>query len=513
MSSSSGSVRARLRQLRGLVDVSRAAVARRVGIDARALAVVRISLGLLLLADLLLRARYLVVFYTDRGVLPRAVLRTTRPTIARISIHALWGSATAQAVLFGVAGVAALALALGYRTRLAALVSFVLLLSLHARNPIVLNGGDSLLRRTLLWGLLLPLGGRWSLDALRRSGSLTATDSTADGDDSLVSTVATAGLLLQVVVVYATNAIVKFRGTAWPSGRAVRVVFRLDRFTILLGDSLVGVSPLLTGIDWLWLTLLVCSPVLLLATGWTRTALAAAIAGGHLSMALTMRLGLFPFVSVTALLVFVHGGVWNRVERSRPARWLASTIARWTHRQPPDSDGQNSLRRPLTPSATRVRRISSVLATVLLVFLVVWNTAALGYVETPGTTEVSAEEYRWDMFAPYPPGEMLWFVAPGTLTDGSRVDVYAESRLDWTRPPDTTRNYPSVRWRKYLTSVYWSGDERLSRALADGLCARWNRTHSTTVQNVSVYAVTQDVQFDGTAPTERTKLVGHDCSA
>jgi hypothetical protein len=523
VSSSIGFLRVSVRRLHSFLAGSRVAVARRVGIDARALAATRILLGLLLLADLLLRARYLVVFYTDRGVLPRAVLRTMRPTMAHISIHALWGSATAQAILFGVAGVAALALAVGYRTRLAALVSFVLLLSLHARNPIVLNGGDSLLRRTLLWGLLLPLGGRWSLDALRRSGSLTVTDGTADGDDSadgtadadnsLVSTVATAGLLLQVVVVYATNAIVKFRGTAWPSGRAVRLVFRLDRFTVFLGDSLVGVTPLLTGIDWLWLTLLVCSPLLLLTTGWTRTVFAAALAGGHLSMALTMRLGLFPLVSVTALLVFVHGGVWDRVERSRPARWLASTVARWTRRWSPDSDGQKSLRWPLTPSAAQVRRVSSVLATVLLVFLVVWNTAALGYVETPATTEVSPDEYRWDMFAPSPPGETLWFVAPGTLTDGSQVDVYAESRLDWTRPPDTTRNYPSVRWRKYLTSVYWSGDERLTRALAEGLCSRWNRTHSTAVQNVSVYAVTQDVRLDETGPTERTKLVGHDCSA
>lgn len=511
MSPSIGTLHASVRRLHSVLAGTRVAVARRVRIDPRALAATRILLGTLLFADLLLRSRHLVAFYTDRGVLPRAVLRTTRPTIASVSIHALWGSATAQAILFAVAGIGAVALAVGYRTRLATLLSFALLLSLHARNPVVLNGGDSLLRRTLLWGLLLPLGGRWSLDALRRGVSRNATDK------SLVSTVATAGLLLQIVVVYATNAVVKFRGTAWPSGRAVPLVFRLDRFTVLLGDTLAGVTPLLRAIDWLWLTLLVCSPLLLIVTGRARTVLAAALAAGHLSMALTMRLGLFPFVSVMTLLPFFHGEVWDRIEQSRPSRWLSAVVTRQRGRLSTYSGGQAQIGRLLTPSAVRVRRVSSVLATVLLVFLVVWNAAALGFVQSPADTGVSAQEYRWDMFAPSPPGEVVWIVAPGTLTNDTRVDTYAESRLDWSRPPDTTETYPSVRWRKYLVSLYWGGDERLSHALADDLCTRWNRTHSVGVENVSVYAVTQNVRQNApgsgeTRPSERNRLVSHDCS-
>ncbi|MFB6177228.1 MAG: HTTM domain-containing protein, partial [Halobaculum sp.] len=456
---------------------SRTAIARRVGIDRRALAATRFLLGTLLLVDLLLRSRHLVTFYTDRGVLPRAVLRATRPTISTLSIHALWGSATAQAILFVLAGVAAVALALGYRTRLATLVSFVLLLSLHARNPIVLNGGDSLLRRVLLWGLFLPLGGRWSLDALWREEGDSDRNDTPDSDDvernSLVSSVATTGLLLQVVLVYATNAVVKFRGTAWPSGRAVRLVFRLDRFTVLLGDSLVGATALLTAIDWLWLTLLVCSPLLLVVTGRARTTLAAAFAAGHLSMALTMRLGIFPFVSTTALLPFLHGGVWDRIERSGPVQWLSAAVDRWLLGRWTGRSFQPSLSRSLTHSIPVIRRIGSMLATVLLVFLVVWNAAALGFVQPPENTGVSPEEYRWDMFAPYPPGEVTWFLAPGTLTDGSRVDAYAMSDLDWTRPPDTTRTYPSVRWR--LVSVHAG----IGRTRPDSTTSRCTHSHRT----------------------------------
>ena len=48
------------------------AIYRRFGIDTRSLAAFRISLGLLILADLALRSRNLRAFYTDFGVLPRS---------------------------------------------------------------------------------------------------------------------------------------------------------------------------------------------------------------------------------------------------------------------------------------------------------------------------------------------------------------------------------------------------------------------------------------------------------
>ncbi len=60
---------------------------------------------------------------------------------------------------------AALALALGWRTRLATLFCFVLEASLLNRNRMVLIGGDILLVCLLFWALFLPLGARWSVDA------------------------------------------------------------------------------------------------------------------------------------------------------------------------------------------------------------------------------------------------------------------------------------------------------------------------------------------------------------
>ena len=125
---------------------------------------------MLLLVDLADRARLLVANYTDAGAHPRAAALTYYQH-GLPSLHLMAGSARAQIALFVLAGVAAALLAVGWRTRIATFVSWFLLGSLHARNELVLDGGDHLLRYLLFWCLFLPLGARWSLDARRRGAA------------------------------------------------------------------------------------------------------------------------------------------------------------------------------------------------------------------------------------------------------------------------------------------------------------------------------------------------------
>ncbi len=79
-----------------------------------------------------------------------------------------------QALLFVVAAVAAVALLVGYRTWVASVVVWILLLSIQHRNPLVLGSGDDLLRMLLFWGMSLPLGAVWSVDRAveREAGAL-----------------------------------------------------------------------------------------------------------------------------------------------------------------------------------------------------------------------------------------------------------------------------------------------------------------------------------------------------
>ncbi len=490
----------------------RDALGDRFGVDARALAALRVALGALLLADLAVRAGDLVALYTDAGVLPRAALHAQHPTLARLSVHALSGAAWVQSLLFLAAAVAAVALALGYRTRLATAVSLLFLVSLHLRNPLVLNAGDALLRRLLFWGLFLPLGGRWSLDALRR-----------DADPPRrVASVASAALLLQVVVVYTVNAAFKLRGDRWTSGEAMRYVFSLDQLTVRLGDLLAGYPALLEAFDWLWLALICGSVLLVLLTGRARTAFAGLFAAMHLGMALTMRLGLFPLVSVAALLPFLPGSVWDAVEARASAWWDRVPADRWRDRLRrtgptgtglPGTGPTGTVRRraPTLPAWTR--QALSAVAAVLLAAMIAWNAASLGYVAAPDAVAdaVDPGERGWTMFAPEPRGVDGWYVVVGQLRSGEQVDAFRDAPVRWEPPPDAADAFPSHRWFVYLLDLRAPANADLRPHFADYVCRQWNGEHDGRLSGVTVYYVEQPTRLDGPEPTRRVELGNYSC--
>jgi len=469
----------------------------RLGVDERALAAFRVALGTVVLLDLLLRLGDVRAFYTDAGVLPRGLLFETYSTIGRLSLHALSGGLAWQLALFGATAVAALALAAGYRTRLATVATLVLVGSLHARNPVVLTFGDSILRRLLVWSVLLPLGARWSVDATGSQGL-----SPDSGDSDGVASLATAGLVLQVLAIYGVNALIKARGDAWPDGVAVPLVFGMDAFTVGLGDLLAGHVELLTLSSYAWVSLLALSPLLVLSTGRVRAVVVGAFAAAHAGMALTLRLGVFPLVSVAALLPLCPPLVWDRVEHALDA--TPSAVGRIPHfvgSLPPDRDGAGSL----VPDRLRGRPSRAVLqgtAAALVAFMLVWNAAGLGFLVLPAGVEdtVDPSERRWDMFAPNPLSTDGWYATVGETPGGERVDAYAGTAAVSTPPPDADATYPSQRWYVYLTELRADADA-LRERFGTYLCQRWDRRHDGALAAVNVTLVTEKVRLDG--PDER----------
>jgi len=433
----------------------------------------------------MLRSRHLVAFYTDTGVLPRSTLRVVFGSYHLLTGHDLWGTETMQALLFVVAALAAVALILGYRTRVATLLSLLLLVSIQARNPIVLNGGDTLLRRLLFWSLFLPLGERLAVDA------------TESEPRSAVSGVATVGLLGQVLAVYVVNAVIKLRGDAWPSGRALSLVLDLDQFTVFAGDALAEIPILHPVATWLWLGVLVVSPLLVVLTGRKRAIIVGLFLASHAGMAMLLSLGIFPLVSIAALLPFLPAVVWDRFF---PNRWSATSTAgeRLTGRQARATNNGDSPR-------WRLRQAG--LSAVLLLLLLS-NASTLGIVSADDSP---VPEQSWDMFAPSPPLTDGWFVAPGRTTTNRTVDALADRSLRWDRPPDLVAAYPSARWRKYLMSVRASDDRRLRQSLAQSLCGRWNRSHESDLRHVRLVFVAEQTRLDGPDQRRRESLGRYDC--
>ncbi|MFB6269918.1 MAG: HTTM domain-containing protein [Halobacterium sp.] len=489
------------------VERVRHALARRFGVEVRALAALRVALASLVLVDLLLRARFLTAFYTDAGVLPRSLLADQFGVVSQFSVHALSGAAWWQGALFALTAACALAMLAGYRTTLATLLTGLLVASLHYRNPYVLNSGDTLLRMLFLWGVFLPVGRRWSVDALRETAD-------TPGSTERVASVATAGLLVQVVVVYATNAVLKLRGDAWVGGDAVRQVLHLDMFTVLLGDVLAQYLAVLAAFSHLWLAMLVASPLLVAFTGRARAALAGLFAAMHAGMFLSMQLGVFPFVSIAALLPFLPAAVWDRLSgRCAIPGVRRLPIARYAERI---ETALPLVSLPALPQVLRRlgRRVVPVLLAVLVVGLVAWNAATVGLLGVPAAAPVAeSPEPRWGMFAPEPAGTDFWVVAPGTLASGARVDAFHGGPVEWAEPPDVAASYPGARWRKYVSNVRAADDPAVARGFADYLCTPHDGSGADRLVAVQVFLVEQSVDADGAGATRRVELAAVNCTA
>lgn len=469
----------------------------RLTVDLRGLAAFRASLGLTLLLDLGLRATALTEFYTDEGVLPRDVYAEIYPTMSSLSLHSVSGDLWFQLVLFALAASAAVAVCVGWRTKPALAVTLLLLLSMHARNRLVLNGGDRVLAILVLLALLLPVSRRWSVDSLQRGNN--------PADDDQVLSVAGAVLLLHVVVIYLTNLGFKLQRGFWLTGDAVAHVMRMDRFTILLGEHVAEMPLVLTGLNWSWLLLLAASPSLVMLTGRRRVLAVAAYLSAHVGMMLTMRLGAFPLAMTTALVPFLPTGFWNYAEPK--LSFLEDAASELGERDsiPEETAGAPPWRG--SPSAA----LSSVAAASFLAFTLAWQGMALDIAPTPDPLEETAspDEYlTWRMFAFDGPGYDAWYVAPAQLESGETVDVYRGGEVDWDRPPDVDATYDGPLWHRYLTDLPNAGDDAQD-AFADYLCRRGHRSDEAV--EVSVHVVRQRTRHDGYADPWETELARRSC--
>ncbi|AGB15394.1 Vitamin K-dependent gamma-carboxylase [Halovivax ruber XH-70] len=453
----------------------------RLGMDVRAIASFRIGLGLVALFDLLaLRLPGLVTFYTDRGVLSRAALAEVSPTLAQWSLHAQSGAAWFQGLLLGVTVLAAVCVLVGYRSRVAAVLLAGLLASMHARNPYLVNGGDTILISLCLFGAALPLDARW---AIRPRGNWTT--------ERIVST-GTAVLSLHVVSIYAINALLKLQSDAWMRGDAVPRIFQLEDFTFLLGPTLSAHPSVLTGVNWLWVVTISVAVGLVVLTGWARLAVVAAFVCAHLGMAMTLRLGAFPFIMCVALVPFLPPLAWNRVERTLAVQHLPSRLSAFARATGFEPRGTNM--RPVVPAS--IQRRLEVAGTLALVgaFVAVfgWQVAAADLTDPSAVDDGPFEGASWEFFAPDPPSSYSWYVAEADRDGGESIDLVDGGPAAFDRPPDAMDRYPSTLWKRYGSKGKGSGPA-VAESAARYACGQ----APATVESVTLYRVDQPVDESG----------------
>jgi hypothetical protein len=277
------------------------------GIDLRTLALFRIGLGTLLLADLALRARDLTAHYTDAGILSRAALLDTLP-VGSFSLHLLNGTFAFQTVMFVLAAGFAVMLLVGSRTRLAAIASWVLLLSLQNRNPQILSAADSLLLLLSFWAMFLPLGARYSVDA--------ALDRQPTSMRNNYFSVATLALLVQGASMYLFGALLKSDAQWIPDGTALYYALQLDYMVTPFGLWLSEFPDFLQGLTFSVWWLECIGPILIFSPFFHRTFRTLCLAAFitlNLGLYLCLELGLFPLVALVMNLAFVPSWMWDRM--------------------------------------------------------------------------------------------------------------------------------------------------------------------------------------------------------
>lgn len=489
------------------------------GCDLRALAAFRIGLALLILLDLGDRARDLRAHYTDWGSLPRGALVDLFLHPSALSFHFMNGSWQFQALLFLVAAVFAIGLLLGYRTRVMTVVSWLLLISLQNRNPLVLQGGDIFFRMIAFWAMFLPLGARLSLDARLYSRE-------ASPSSQVVVSAATVAILIQTVLLYFFAWLLK-TGPEWTSHfTAVYYTMHIDQLTTPAGHWLLGHPDLMEFLTKATLKVELFAPILFFLPFWTGIARILAIVAlfaMQMGFGVTIRVFIFPWICFCGTLPLVPSFVWDFLSRR-----LSSAVA-WSHGVFDRIARSLAFKRvsrvlPPRPPVASTSRTLQVLAALALIYVIFWNIGTLPVslnekrIDVPRKLKWLGSVFRidqqWNMFSPFPLKDDGWYVIPGTLRDGSEVDVFRDGApVSWEKPKYVAYTYKNQRWQKYMMNL-WSRDfSKFREFYAKYLCRSWNESHKGGEQldHFTIYFMREDTRADGEAPPEKVNLWNHYC--
>ncbi|MEK6908793.1 MAG: HTTM domain-containing protein [Nanoarchaeota archaeon] len=440
------------------------------GIDARALSIFRICLALILIFDLIVRSFALVAHYTDYGVLPLDFYNSIFADTGWVSIHIISGGFLFQSILFMIAGLFAILLLLGYKTRLATIVSWFLLISLHSRNPTILQGGDIMLRVLLFWAMFLPLNLRYSLDAIRGK--------VKDGNNKNVVSFGTAGILLQVAFVYFFSALLKTGNEWFPNGTAIYYALQLDQFATHLGKFLLNYPDLMFGMTHFVYFLELIGPILLFVPFFfkqIRIATTFAFLATLIGMALFLNLGHFPFVGIVAFILFLPSAFWDKI--SNKLNFLRDKKLYYYELD--------------NIKINWKKVVFNLIAFFFIIYILLWNIQTLGKSNAvPDKWEVIAQKLRidqyWNMFSPFPLKEDGWYVIDGELANGDHIDLLTDQVVTFEKPHHVANLYTHERWRKYLMNMWDRNYEIYRSYYLNYLCKDYNMDNEINLTHITM---------------------------
>lgn len=305
-------------------------------IDARSLGLFRLAFGLVLLADLVRRWRWLTAFYSNEGVLPNHNhLFNLRDTTGYVwsFLHAFSSPGENHFAFLFILFVY-IAFFIGWNTRVFHALALVCLVSLTGRNILLENAGSYAAIALLAFTLFLPCGSRFSVDSMRASLRLQPEKNEVDLNkreplpEALVSglrlpgssptSLAALALLLQIAVIFIALAY-QHDGAPWKDGSALYYALHTERWTSSLGvglralpaGALKGLTYAIHASEWA-IPALLFIPAL---RGPTRLVASALMAFYGLSFGLFFSYGLFGWSLAAAAALVLSTESWDAFEK------------------------------------------------------------------------------------------------------------------------------------------------------------------------------------------------------
>ena len=200
---------------------------------------------------------------------------------------------------------AAFFMMIGWQSRWACFVTWLIWVSLWNRNPLILDGDDAILKIMGFYLMLSPCGNCWSVDAYLHK------------TQQQVAVWPLRLIQFQIALVYFVSGWVKFHSLEWENGTIMQYVLIHPEYSRWNGWLLIDspfIKSILAGLawfirDWEWLF-----PVLLLNRHTRRLSILIGILF-HMGLLLTMHLRWFPVIMLALYPALLSNSVFSNLEK------------------------------------------------------------------------------------------------------------------------------------------------------------------------------------------------------
>jgi len=408
-------------------------------LDQRSLNLFRIGLGLFIIFDLIFRSCDLGSLYTGLGVYPPGFANKYAGPFGW-SFYFLNDSLAFAILLFVLQGITAIALIIGWKSKLFLALSLIFTISLHAANPLILGGGDDLIRLLMFWALFLPIGPKVS-------------------EEKKVASPASAGIILQLLLVYWSALILRAGAPEWWGNfNALYYMLSLDELVTPIGKYLLNFPSLLKAgtlffhLFEIFGTFLILSPI---ATGKIRMILVPIFIFFHLVLIqMTLYAGVFPYAITIAWLIMLPAEFWQTAFGKKIEKQI--------------------FKKGKTPKPSKFLFY-------LPVFFMVWAIGLNAIPNLQGPIKLAANSIglwqKWRLFAPTVLKTDGWFIIEGNLKGEKEVNLYGKKPIPLTfeKPENLKLTHPSMRWLKYMRETFIKKNfPYLKDRLLDFYCQKYN---------------------------------------